>query len=254
MKRLKRPRLDEHLVAEGHFADLESAKLAVMAGRVVIEGEPPPKPGRLLTATDRVHVKLPDRYVGRGGLKLEKALIEFSLDVGGRVALDIGSSTGGFTDCLLQHGAAFVHSCDVGRGLLAWRLRQDPRVILHEGLNARETGTVRFSPAPDMAVGDVSFISLTKILPAVFDALPGGSDAIFLIKPQFEAPRGELPPGGVVTDAATRKRCVEKIAHFVSADGHRWLGAVESPITGRDGNVEYLARMQTRAAKRILPR
>lgn len=254
MKRPKRRRLDEHLVAEGFFKDLESARLAVMAGRVVVEGEPPPKPGRLLTATDRIHIKSADRYVGRGGFKLEKALGEFALDVTDRVALDIGSSTGGFTDCLLQHGAAFVHSCDVGRGLLAWRLRQDPRVILHEGLNARETGTTRFSPPPDMAVGDVSFISLTKILPAVFEALPRGADAVFLIKPQFEAPRAELPPGGVVTDPGTRRRCVEKIQHFVCAGGHRWLGVVESPITGRDGNVEYLAHMQTGEAKEFLTR
>ena len=248
VKRPKRRRLDEHLVAEGHFPDLDSAKLAVMAGRVVIEGEPPPKAGQLLTTTCRVQVKQAGRYVSRGGLKLEKALTHFALDVRGRVALDIGSSTGGFTDCLLQQGAASVHSCDVGRGLLAWRLRQDPRVILHEGLNARETGSTRFAPPPDMAVGDVSFISLTKILPAVFAALPRGADAIFLIKPQFEALREELPPGGVITDPETRRRCVEKIDQFVRADGHQWLGVVESPITGRDGNVEYLAHMRTGSA------
>ncbi len=184
------------------------------------------------------------RYVGRGGLKLEKALQEFHVSVEGKTALDIGASTGGFTDCLLQQGAHKVYAVDVGYGQMAWKLRQDPRVVVIERTNIREMGPSLVPELVDVAVIDVSFISLEKVIPAVLKFLKKSSELVALIKPQFEAGRGQVGKGGVVRDDATRTAAVERIVGFVRDQGFEVKGVIPSPITGQDGNVEFLMRIR----------
>ena len=236
----RKQRLDEALAAAGLFESAESARRAVMAGMVLRNGAPATKPGTAVSGDDVLSLVKKERFVGRGGLKLDAALERFGINVEGRVCLDVGASTGGFTDCLLQRGAARVFAVDVGRGQLDWRLRNDPRVDSREGMNARFLDPGDFQPCPTLAVGDVSFISLALVLPAVFSILQPGGDFVFLIKPQFEAPRESVERGGIVRDEAVRRACVEKIRLFVEKAGHLWLGDMVSPITGREGNVEYL--------------
>jgi len=236
----RKQRLDEALAAAGLFESTESARRAVMAGLVFLNGSPADKPGTPVRGDDVLSLAHKERFVGRGGFKLEAALERFGIDPAGRVCLDVGASTGGFTDCLLQRGAARVFAIDVGRGQLDWKLRNDPRVDSREGVNARFLDAGDFQPAPTLAVGDVSFISLTLVLPAVFRVLEPGGDLVFLIKPQFEAPRESVERGGIVREEMVRRACVEKIRLFVEESGHQWLGEIVSPITGRDGNVEYL--------------
>ncbi|NDG69912.1 MAG: TlyA family RNA methyltransferase [Proteobacteria bacterium] len=237
-------RLDAALVERGFFPNSDQAARAVMAGQVYIKGQPVSKPGTPVAPDADISLAAKEKYVGRGGLKLEAALDHFHIDPSGLVCVDIGASTGGFTDCLLQRGASLVHAVDVGHSQLHWRLRGDSRVFCREGFNARFLEPNDLSPPPVFAVGDVSFISLTAILPAVFNVLPEGSDAVFLIKPQFEAPKGSLPPGGVIRDDSVRLACVEKMKNFVEQSGQQWLGCIPSPITGHDGNVEYLAHIK----------
>ena len=239
-------RLDEALVAAGLFDSTSAATRAVMAGQVLLNGHSATKPGTPVRDKDTFGLAPKEKYVGRGGHKIEAALDAFSIDPVGKTCLDVGASTGGFTDCLLQRGAAFVHAVDVGKGQLDWRLRQDPRVQSLEGINARYLEPADFQPPPRIAVGDVSFISLTAILPAVFRVVAPGSDLVFLIKPQFEAPREKVERGGIVRDEAARLESVEKIHAFVVAAGQEWLGHIVSPITGRDGNIEYLFHCRTR--------
>lgn len=217
-----------------------------MAGQVFIKGQPVSKPGTSVAPDADISLAVREKYVGRGGFKLEAALDHFAIDPSGLVCVDIGASTGGFTDCLLQRGASLVHAVDVGHSQFHWRLRADSRVICREGFNARFLAPGDLLPPPELAVGDVSFISLTVILPAVFRVLPEGANAVFLIKPQFEAPKGSLPPGGVIRDDSMRLACVEKIHKFVEESGQQWLGYILSPITGHDGNVEYLAHISRR--------
>lgn len=236
----RKHRLDEALALAGLFDSTGSARRAVMAGLVLVNGVPASKPGTPVRSDDVLSLAKKDRFVGRGGFKLEAALDFFQIDPTGRRCLDIGASTGGFTDCLLQRGALRVVAVDVGRGQLDWKLRNDPRVDIREGVNARVLDASDFQPAPALAVGDVSFISLTLILPAVFGVVERGGDLVFLIKPQFEAPREAVERGGVVRDEAVRLGCIDKIRNFVEQSGQHWLGHVVSPITGRDGNVEYL--------------
>jgi 23S rRNA (cytidine1920-2'-O)/16S rRNA (cytidine1409-2'-O)-methyltransferase len=237
-------RLDVALVDRGFFSSVDQASRAVMAGQVFIKGQPVSKSGTAVAPDADISLVVREKYVGRGGFKLEAALDSFRIDPTGLVCVDIGASTGGFTDCLLQRGASLVHAVDVGHSQLHWRLRADPRVICREGFNARFLESGDLSPAPALGVGDVSFISLTVILPAVFRVLPEGADAVFLIKPQFEAPKGSLPPGGVVREESVRLACIEKIRNFVEHSGQEWLGCIPSPITGHDGNVEYLAHLK----------
>jgi 23S rRNA (cytidine1920-2'-O)/16S rRNA (cytidine1409-2'-O)-methyltransferase len=237
-------RLDAALVERGFFETLDQAARSVMAGQVYIKGQLVTKAGTPVAPDADISLAAREKYVGRGGLKLEAALDHFAINPAGLVCVDIGASTGGFTDCLLQRGAACVYAVDVGHSQLHWRLRADPRVLCREGFNARFLEPGDLLPPPVLAVGDVSFISLTAILPAVFKILPEGSDAVFLIKPQFEAPKGSLPPGGVVRDEAMRLACIEKIRSFVEQSGQQWLGHIPSPITGHDGNVEYLAHLR----------
>lgn len=237
-------RLDDALVERGFFESLDQAARAIMAGLVFIKGQPITKAGTAVALDADITLAAREKYVGRGGFKLEAALDRFQIDPAGLVCADIGASTGGFTDCLLQRGAALVHAVDVGRSQLHWRLRADQRVLSREGVNARFLEPTDLSPPPVLAVGDVSFISLTAILPAIFKILPQGANAVFLIKPQFEAPKGSLPPGGVLRDESVRMACVEKIRNFVENAGQKWLGHIVSPITGHDGNVEFLAHIR----------
>ena len=182
------------------------------------------------------------RFVGRGGFKLEGALDAFAIDPSGWVCLDVGASTGGFTDCLLQRGALRVHAVDVGTNQLVWKLRNDPRVIVKEQFNARHMVPDDLGEKVRLVVMDLSFISLTKVLPAVFSVLDEGGSVVCLIKPQFELRREDVGKGGIVRDAALHQRAIDKIRRFVTEEqGRVWRGLIPSPITGTDGNQEFLA-------------
>jgi 23S rRNA (cytidine1920-2'-O)/16S rRNA (cytidine1409-2'-O)-methyltransferase len=237
-------RLDVALVERGLFDSREKARRAIMAAQVFVDGQPATKAGTLILPHARLEVAAKEKFVGRGGYKIEAALDFFRIDPAGRVCADIGASTGGFTDCLLQRGATKVFALDVGHGQLDWRLRQDPRVDVREGVNARYLQPSDFNEPPTLVVADVSFISLTLIFPAVFALLPPESDMVVLIKPQFELSKAEVGRGGIVREEALRLRAVEKIHTFIENSGHRWAGSITSPITGRDGNVEFLAHLK----------
>ena len=236
-------RLDCLLVARGLFESREKAQRAIMAGAVRVGDATADKPGMRVAEDALLSVKETCRYVGRGGLKMEAALQQFQVDPTGRTCLDIGASTGGFTDCLLQHGAAKVHAIDVGHSQLDWKIRSDPRVVVREKLNARHLSRDDIPDPIDLCVIDVSFISLTLILPAAFPLLAPGGVLIALIKPQFELGKEEVDVGhGVVRDRAAQQRAVEKIEGFVRANGSmQWAGVIESPILGGEGNREFLA-------------
>ncbi|MGJ8634358.1 MAG: TlyA family RNA methyltransferase, partial [Luteolibacter sp.] len=189
-----------------------------------------------------VEIKEKPRFVGRGGLKLEGALEYFGIDVTGWTCLDVGASTGGFTDCLLQRGAVRVHAIDVGTNQLVWKLRSDPRVVSREKFNARGLVEADLGEKVRLAVMDLSFISLTKVLPAVFGVLEEGGQVVCLIKPQFELRREDVGRGGIVRDEGLRERAVEKIKAFCSEEyGREWLGVIPASISGMDGNQEFLA-------------
>ncbi len=237
-------RLDVALVARGLFDSREKAQRAIMAAQVLVDGQPATKAGTQIPMDARLEVAAREKFVGRGGYKIEAALDAFSVSVTDRICADIGASTGGFTDCLLQRGASKVFALDVGHGQLDWKLRQDPRVEVREGVNARYLQADDFQPAPSLVVADVSFISLTLIFPAIFALLPSEADMVVLIKPQFELSKSEVGRGGIVREEEIRLRAVEKIRTFIGATGHRWMGSITSPITGRDGNVEYLAHIK----------
>jgi len=212
-----------------------------------VEGQRWDKSSKLCAASAAIEVRGGDRYVSRGGRKLEGALTAFRLDVAGWRCLDIGASTGGFTDCLLQHGAREVVTLDVGRGQLHWRLRQDNRVKVFEGVNARDLAAFAAEHFPnpfDFIVADVSFISLKLVLPPAFDLLHCGGRLCALIKPQFEAGRAEVGKGGIVRDAQVRERVVRDLRDWVSAYPMTTVGVVPSPLPGRDGNEEFLWLLQ----------
>lgn len=235
-------RLDQALVARGLCDSREMAKRLILAGKVAVAGMDRPKPGATVADDCEIRVKEQPRYVGRGGLKLEGALDHFGIEPEGKACLDIGASTGGFTDCLLQRGARRVFAFDVGTNQLAFKLRQDPRVVCREKFNARHLTPAELEEAPDLIVIDVSFISLTKILGPAFSVLRPDGGIVCLIKPQFELQRGQVGKGGIVRDPDLRREAVEKIRAFVTGDlAKEWRGVVESPISGADGNIEYLA-------------
>ena len=217
----------------------------VMAGLVLVGEQRVTKPSETFPPDAPIRVKGADdeaaRYVGRGGLKLEAALREFRVCVRGLVCLDVGASTGGFTDCLLQRGAARVVAIDVGHNQLDWRLRSDPRVEVREGVNARYLQPEEFSTKFDLIVMDLSFISATKVLPALVRLLTEQGRIITLIKPQFEVGRGEVGRGGVVTDPAQHARVIEEVNNCAAELGLSVRGSVESPIRGAEGNREFLA-------------
>ena len=239
----KKERLDVLLVARGLFESREKAQRAIMAGAVRVGDATADKPGSRVPEDALLSVKEQCRYVGRGGLKLEAALKHFQVDPTGKTCLDIGASTGGFTDCLLQHGAAKVHAIDVGHSQLDWKIRSDPRVVVREKLNARHLTRGDIADSIDLCVIDVSFISLTLILPAAILLLAPGGVFLTLIKPQFELSKEEVDIGrGVVRDRAAQERAVEKIERFVRENGAlSWEGVIESPILGGEGNREFLA-------------
>lgn len=239
-------RLDVALVERGLIESREKARRAIMAAQVLVSGQPVVKAGALVGADAEIELVAREKFVGRGGLKLEGGLDSFAIDPAGRTCIDVGSSTGGFTDCLLQRGAAKVYAIDVGHGQLDWKLRNDPRVDVREGVNARYLSAADFRPKPTLAVADVSFISLTLVLPAVFELLESSSDMVVLIKPQFELSRADVGRGGIVRDEAARLRAVGRIRDFVDRAGQVWVAVCESPITGRDGNVEFLAHIRTK--------
>ncbi len=233
--------MDVLLVARGLCDTREQAKRLVLAGEVRSGDRVIDKPSAKLPDDAPVSLKEKPKYVGRGGLKMEGALDAFGISPEGRVCLDIGASTGGFTDCLLQRGAARVHAVDVGTNQLVWKLRNDPRVVVKEKFNARNLVEADLGERVSLVVIDVSFISLTKILPAAFGVLEEGGDIVPLIKPQFELEREDIGKGGIVRDPALHQRAVDKIRRFVGELGRDWRGVIDSPITGTDGNREFLA-------------
>jgi 23S rRNA (cytidine1920-2'-O)/16S rRNA (cytidine1409-2'-O)-methyltransferase len=216
----------------------------VLAGEVKVGGHVVDKPAERFGEDAVVEIKEKPRFVGRGGLKLEGALEHFGIDVTGWTCLDVGASTGGFTDCLLQRGAVKVHAIDVGTNQLVWKLRNDPRVVSREKFNARNLQETDLGEKVRLAVMDLSFISLTKVLPSVFGVLEEEGEVVCLIKPQFELEREDVGRGGIVRDATLRTRAVEKIRNFVvSEHGRKWHGVIPASIAGMDGNQEFLARI-----------
>lgn len=237
----KKQRIDLLLVERGLFSSREKAKTSVMAGLVKVEGRLVDKPGSEVPIDSKVEVAGPAiPYVSRGGLKLEKAIKEFGLDLKGKTIIDIGASTGGFTDCALQNGAAKVYSVDVGYGQLDWKLRQDPRVINFERTNFRHFDKTRLEDLPDFATIDVSFISLDKILPGVFEILNTGGRVVALIKPQFEAGREKVGKKGVVRDPETHVSVITNVVEIALKLGFCIEEITYSPIKGPEGNIEYL--------------
>lgn len=236
-------RLDAALAARQLCDSREQAKRLIIAGEVIVNGRPAAKPGMAVSDSDVLEIKEKPRYVSRGGFKMEGALAAFGVNPEGLVCMDVGASTGGFTDCLLQHGAAKVYAFDVGTNQLVWKLRSDPRVVSREQCNVRHLQPEEVPEVIDLAVFDVSFISLTLVLPPVMQVLhPERGGIICLIKPQFELTREDVGPGGIVRDPALHARAVEKIRSFTAGcPGFHWRGVIDSPIKGTDGNTEFLA-------------
>jgi len=242
-------RLDQAMVERGLCESREKAKRAILAGEVRVNGQLARKASDAVEEADELALAAPEKYVSRGGYKLEHALDHFHLSVTGEIALDLGASTGGFTDCLLQRGAVKVYAVDVGQGQLAWKLRRDRRVVVMEKTNARLLTPERF-PQPytlaDLAVIDCSFISLRKILPAAVALLGPAGRIVALIKPQFEAGKREADRGaGVIRDPQVHERVIRELEEFVRAQaGLRWVGVTESPVIGPAGNKEFLALIE----------
>ncbi len=237
-------RLDQLLVDRGLAPSREKARALILAGAVTVDGQKSDKPGHAYAAGARIEIAEAPRYVGRGGLKLEAALKHFSIDVSNRVCLDVGSSTGGFTDCLLQHGAARVYAVDVGRGQLDWSLRNDPRVLVREGVNARYLRPEDFPEPFDLAVCDASFISATLLVPAIAPLLAQPpsrkhGEMVILVKPQFEVGKDQVGKGGIVRDPALHRAACGRVRAAVEALGFS-ASVMESPILGAEGNREFL--------------
>lgn len=238
-------RVDALLVERGLVETGEKARALILAGKVWSLQTRIEKAGERLAVDSELHVQKPAcPYVGRGGVKLAAAIEHFKMEVDGRVCLDVGASTGGFSDCLLQHGASQVMALDVGKGQLDWKLSQEPRILRLEGINARYLQPEQLPLAPGCVTLDVSFISQNQVLPAVLSAVAAkdpraGMHLMALVKPQFEAPRNEVGPGGIVSDPATQRAAVEKVCHTVAALGWRVLGTVESSLPGVEGNREF---------------
>ncbi|MBV8731797.1 MAG: TlyA family RNA methyltransferase [Acidobacteriia bacterium] len=233
-------RLDRLLVERGLAESREKAQALIMAGEVLVAGQKAAKPGQPVHDDIAVEVLERPRFVSRGGLKLAAALEYFAINVIGRVCLDIGSSTGGFTDALLEAGAARVHAVDVGVGQLAWKLRTNPRVILHEGINARELEPELIGEWIGLITCDVSFISVTLILPAAVGLLQPEGVMVILVKPQFEVGKGQVGKGGIVRDPELHASACERVAQAVRDLGFPRLEIMESPILGAEGNKEFL--------------
>ncbi len=241
---MAKERIDKLLVEQGLADSRTRAAAMVMAGIVLVGERKAEKPSDKFETTATIRVKgasIDLKYVGRGGLKLEAALREYNVDVEGSNCIDIGSSTGGFTDCLLQHGASRVVCIDSGTNQLVWSLRTDERVEVREQTNARDLVPTDFETLFDLAVMDVSFISVTKVIPAILPLLVENGRLIVLIKPQFEVGRGEVGKGGIVRDSEKHERVVSEINGFATGLGLKVSGLIDSPILGAEGNKEFLA-------------
>jgi len=239
-------RLDQLLVEKESLVSRQRARGMIMAGLVRVDGKTVDKPGYLVSPSASIDLTGPDHpYVSRGGVKLEAALREFAVDVNGLTILDVGASTGGFTDCLLQHGAKKVVAVDVGYGQLAWSLRKDPRVVVLERTNIRHLSTLEMEDIIDGAVIDTSFISLRIVVPSTVRLLKKEGFILALIKPQFEAGKGMVGKGGVVRDSVLQKRIVDELIAFFSQSGLTVCGTLESPIRGPKGNKEVFIYLKT---------
>jgi 23S rRNA (cytidine1920-2'-O)/16S rRNA (cytidine1409-2'-O)-methyltransferase len=243
----KKARIDQTLVERGFFESRERAQRAVMAGEVRVGEQLITKPAAMIETDATVSIAESPQFVGRGATKLSGALDFFNIDAAGKVALDIGASTGGFTDCLLQRGAAKVFAVDVGRGQLAWKIRNDPRVVVLEKINARFLPRQEVPEPVDLCVIDVSFISLTLILPRAFELITPDGVVLALIKPQFELQAKDVGRGGIVREPALHEKAQEKIVTFVKEAGYRVVGLVPSSITGTDGNQEFFICIRKRS-------
>jgi 23S rRNA (cytidine1920-2'-O)/16S rRNA (cytidine1409-2'-O)-methyltransferase len=245
---MKRERIDKLLVERGLAESRTKAQAIVMAGAVLANEQRIAKPSDLIPIDAEIRVKGAEdpaaRYVGRGGVKLEAALREFQINVRDFVCLDVGASTGGFTDCLLQHGVRKVTAVDVGHNQIDWRLRSDERVEVREGINARYLQPQDFETQFDLVVMDVSFISATKVLPAIVPLLKNDGRLITLIKPQFEVGRAEVGKGGIVREPEKHARVIDEVNGVASSLGMTVQGVIESPLRGADGNVEFLAHYE----------
>ena len=238
-------RLDQYLCQNGLVQSRERAKALIMSGIVFVDEQKVDKAGEMISPDAKVEVRGHDiGYVSRGGLKLEKAMQVFPMRPDGKVCMDIGASTGGFTDCMLQNGAKKVYAIDVGYGQLDWKLRNDPRVVVMERTNARNMEPDWFTEAPDFASMDVSFISVKLILPGIYKSLREGAQAVILVKPQFEAGRGRVGKNGVVRDKDTHRQVVEDTARFALDTGFSIRQIDYSPITGPKGNIEFLLLLE----------
>ncbi|MDD5544411.1 MAG: TlyA family RNA methyltransferase [Acidobacteriia bacterium] len=237
-------RIDKLLVERGLALTRQKAQALILAGQVVVGDERIDKPGQLVD--DAADIRTKDggcKFVGRGGLKLEGALEDLAIDVTGAVGLDVGSSTGGFTDCLLQRGAVKMYAIDVGTNQLDWKLRRDDRVVVREGINARHLKFEDVGQIVDIVVVDVSFISLELILPNLPQFCKAHTEVLLLVKPQFEVGKGQVGKGGIVRDSAQQKSAVEKIAKAAERYGFQVRGSVESRLTGAEGNREFFLRL-----------
>jgi 23S rRNA (cytidine1920-2'-O)/16S rRNA (cytidine1409-2'-O)-methyltransferase len=243
----KKLRVDQLLVGRGLFPSREQARRAILAGEVSVATRVVGKPSELFDEQTAIAVKPARKYVSRGALKLESALDYFHIDLRGRTALDIGASTGGFTDCMLQRGAGKVYAVDVGHGQLDWKLRNDPRVIVLEKINARFLTRAQVRELVDICVIDVSFISLTLILPNALALLKPGGMILALIKPQFELQRSEVGKGGIVRDPRLHQKAQDKIVAFMSDLGHVVVGIAPAAVKGADGNQEFFACTRKRS-------
>jgi 23S rRNA (cytidine1920-2'-O)/16S rRNA (cytidine1409-2'-O)-methyltransferase len=242
----ERVRADVALVDQGLAPSREKARALILAGEVLEGDRPVSKAGELVRGDAPLRLRSsPMPYVSRGGLKLAHALASFRLDVAGRVALDLGASTGGFTDCLLQAGAARVHALDVGHGQLHWKLVSDPRVVVRDRINVRHLRPDDLPERGDLAVIDVSFISLRLVLPALIPLLAPGAPVVALVKPQFEVGPARVGKGGIVRDPQARADALAQVSAAAAALGYEVCGQTESPITGAKGNVEYLLLLRT---------
>jgi len=243
---MKGVRLDQLLVERGLAPSREKARAMVLAGLVVVGEHRAEKPGQGVDPAAEVRLKGEySPYVSRGGLKLEAALEAFGIDPAGKTCVDVGASTGGFTDCLLQRGARRVYAVDVGYGQLAWKLREDPRVVNLERCNVRHLDREQIPGAVDLVVADASFISLRLVLPKVRELLEPGGEAVVLVKPQFEVGKGQIGKGGVVRDPNLRRSAVEAVSETARSLGLDPVEAIESPVPGaKKGNVEYLLHLK----------
>lgn len=247
MNKAKRARIDQTLVERGFFASRERAQRAIMAGEVRVGDRVFAKAAELIEIDAPISIVQPPQFASRGALKLGGALDFFGVEVKGKIALDIGSSTGGFTDCLLQRGAAKLFAVDVGHGQLAWKLRNDPRVTVMEKVNARFLLREDIPEVADLCVIDVSFISLTLILPRAFELIAPEGMILALIKPQFELQRKDVGRGGIVREPALHEKAQQKIVKFVEEANYHVVGLVPSTITGTDGNQEFFICIRKRS-------